>query len=334
MTGDAWEAIEARSVRECIPLRGVIELLYACQFRCGFCYLDRKRDDPVRLDRTQCRTIFGRLRRAGTLVLSFTGGEPFLHPDLAGILADARAGHFAVRLFTNGALIDDAAAAMLAGIQPLLVDLSLYGATPAVYGRVTGAAVHFQAVMHGLDLLARHRVSTVVKIVIHRDNAEELPAMEALARARGFSTVVTPLLTPTDCGDRSPCGLMLDDAGLRDFFRDRPAAPVRRGTEEILCTSGRNGFVIAPNGDVLPCIQVRRPVGNILAEEMTAIWNGVPHPDLAAIRALRFKDMAVCTGCADAPHCFICPGLAGMASGRITGIDPAVCRITRAVRGA
>ena len=67
-----WEALEKKSVTDNIPIRGIVELTYQCNFSCVFCYLGDKRQEQQRLTLEQCETVFDRLRAAGALVLTFT----------------------------------------------------------------------------------------------------------------------------------------------------------------------------------------------------------------------------------------------------------------------
>jgi len=325
----SWDDIERKSLVKNIPLRAMIEMTYACNFQCTYCYLDEKRKSPVRLTREACSVIFKKLRAAGCLAVTFTGGELFLLDDMLDILTDARNNRFAVRLFTNGSMITPEVVKALKVIQPLSVDVSLYGASEASYRQVTGKSNYFRRVVDNIKLLTDAGVATVIKIVVNKTNYSEIDAMLALATSLGCEPVVTPLITPSDCGDRSPCSQMLDDEALLEYFK-RHAPPQQQPAvdpEGIICTTGRNALVISPTGDVFPCIQVREVIGNILSDDLQDIWHAHPHPLLEELRALHPVDMDGCNGCQSAQYCFTCPGLNKIAGGTFISKDPATCRI-------
>ncbi|MFC1479803.1 radical SAM/SPASM domain-containing protein [Planctomycetota bacterium] len=331
---DKWDLIEADSIRSNIPIKGIIELNYTCNFRCVFCYLGNKRTDSGFLDRDRCRILFRELRKAGTLVLTFTGGEPFLNSDFIPILEDARSERFAVRIFTNGSLIGPAEAKALKGIHPLSVDVSLYGASEDTYSAVTGDREHFGMTVQGLESLRDAKVDVIIKMVANRLNIHELETMKQLAHDMGFKTAVTPLLTPDDCGDFSPCNFIMEEDDLASYFEKHGRKPgkIGRGPDEIICTSGRNAFVISPEGDVYPCIQIRQSVGNVFSSSFKSIWKDNPHPLLDMIRNLTFGDFKECCSCPSAHYCFFCPGLALLESGSLTGKNLTACRFTEIKR--
>lgn len=308
----------------------MIELNYACNFDCVYCYLGTKREQKECLNLSQCTTLFKSLREAGTLVLTFTGGEVFLNSDLFDILREARSQRFAVRIFTNGSLIGISEARELKKISPLSVDVSLYGASGDTYEAVTGNGKHFDMTVNGLQNLRRAEIPVVLKIVVNRLNMHELPRMERLAEDMGMDTSVSPLITPDDCGNFTPCHYMLDEQGLESYFETYGKKPVQfeRKPDEIVCNSGRNAFVISPAGEVFPCIQIRRSAGNVFTSGFRTIWNDAPAPILKTIRNLRFRDFRECSSCSSAPFCFFCPGLALLESESLTGKNLTACRFT------
>jgi len=330
-----WDRIEQKSISSCIPVKGMIELTYACNFNCVYCYLGAKRKRKEFLNRSQCSTLFQNLREAGTLVLTFTGGEIFLNSDLFDILRDARSQRFAVRIFTNGSCIGTSEAHELKTISPLSVDVSLYGASSDTYEAVTGDGRHFDMTVQGLQNLRKAEIPTVLKIVANRLNIDELPRMKQLAEDMGMDTAISPLLTPDDCGDARPCDFMLDEQALGSYFRiyGKKPAEIERRPDEIVCNSGRNAFVISPRGEVFPCIQIRKSAGNVFTSDFKTIWNDDPAPILTTIRSLRFRDFRECSSCSFASSCFFCPGLALLESGSLTGKNLTACRFTRIRRG-
>jgi len=179
-------------------------------------------------------------------------------------------------------------------------------------------------------------VNVIVKIVANKMNIHELEAMEQFALDKGFDSAITPLLTPDDCGDFSPCQFMLEEEDLAAYFKKHGTEPgkLERKPDDIICTSGRNSFVISPEGDVFPCIQIRQCVGNVFNSDFRSIWNDNPHPLLKTIRKLTYNDFVECCVCPDTHYCFFCPGLALLEAGSITGKNLTACRFTAIKRKA
>jgi MoaA/NifB/PqqE/SkfB family radical SAM enzyme len=71
-----------------------------CNLSCSYCNEYDSVSSPVPTD-VMLRRI-GHLARLRTAILTFSGGEPFMHPELDQLVARARAGKMAVTLITNG----------------------------------------------------------------------------------------------------------------------------------------------------------------------------------------------------------------------------------------
>ena len=93
----------SRTVRKHRPVSVHFDLTYRCNERCVHCYLDH--DDHGELTTAECLNILEELAQAGTLFLTFSGGEIFLRPDLYQILAAARRLHFDISLKSNALLV-------------------------------------------------------------------------------------------------------------------------------------------------------------------------------------------------------------------------------------
>ena len=70
----------ARTVRMRSPLSVHFDLTYRCNERCVHCYLDHQ--DHGELTTQECTEILEQLAKAGTLFLTFSGGEIFRRQDL------------------------------------------------------------------------------------------------------------------------------------------------------------------------------------------------------------------------------------------------------------
>jgi MoaA/NifB/PqqE/SkfB family radical SAM enzyme len=111
--------MQERAARKKIPFSCHFDLTYRCNLNCVHCYL-------VKEDRPEL----------GTLYLSFSGGEIFTREDFFEIAEYARKLHFALRLLTNGTLIDEESADRVAALNPDLVAISIYSATPEIHDEI------------------------------------------------------------------------------------------------------------------------------------------------------------------------------------------------------
>ena len=316
---DAYTRIEKMSLRNYVPLRAMLELTYRCNFRCVQCYLVEFRS-PTELSTEEFRGVMDQLAEMGCLVLTFTGGEPLLRKDFFELATYARQKRFALRIFTNGDLIDAEAADQIRDLKPISAEVSLYGMSEETYAQVTNRRGRFGRVTRAIRLLRERNVNVKIKTPVLQENYHDLDAMQRFAQEVGASLAANPNITPKDDGDFSPLVHALDDEQLEAYYR-RYVAPPRELSlrpDGLMCNTARNAPVISPLGDVFPCVQIKQSVGNVRERRLDEIWSGSPLLD--ELRSLRVRDYRGCSGggCKQGQ----CAGIAHAKTGSFTGGDP------------
>lgn len=286
MAEAGWFATKQRALAQAQPLSVHLELTYACNWACVFCYNPR-RHDLRRLSGDEWVHVLEELRALGTLTLTLTGGEPLLHPDFFEVAGAARKRAFALRIFTNGTLVDDVVADRLAALAPAGIELSLHGGKAETHDRTTGRAGSFDAMMAGVSHLLARDLPVVLKTPLTRLNEDELEAMMTLAARLGVSYRVDAMLTPRDDGDQGPLRYRATPAGVERMFRrlaaDGRLPKAERSPNGVNCGLGRVTMAIDPDGNVFPCIQWRTTsLGNVRMTPLRQLWAGSPVREEAA----------------------------------------------------
>jgi MoaA/NifB/PqqE/SkfB family radical SAM enzyme len=135
------QQIQERAARKKIPFSCHFDLTYHCNLNCVHCYVVK--EDRPELNTAEVKSILDQLAAAGTLYLSFSGGEIFTREDFFEIAEYARKLHFALRLLTNGTLIDEETADRIAALNPDLVSISIYSANPEIHDEITSVPGSF-----------------------------------------------------------------------------------------------------------------------------------------------------------------------------------------------
>ena len=155
-----------------------------CNLRCPHCIRDdvttvRSLDLPLIL-----RTIDeARALVEGPFAVSFTGGEPLLHPDFAALVDALAQRGVAWRMASNGWHVKRLAA-LVERHPAQLVRLSLSGATRATHDHDRGRG-SFDRVLQSLAVLTSRRVPAALSLVLDRRTIGELHEAFALATALG-----------------------------------------------------------------------------------------------------------------------------------------------------
>jgi MoaA/NifB/PqqE/SkfB family radical SAM enzyme len=340
-----FEQILQKTWRDNILFSVLVELTYRCNLDCFFCYNDLGlRGEPLSTE--QYFTFFSDLRDLQVLHLTLSGGEPLAHPDFLRLGARARELGFVVRVKSNGHALRGAAARRLRDeVDPFLVEVSLHGATAATHDRQTRVPGSFDRLLanlrEALDLGLRIKVNSTLTAW----NEEEIEGMLALADELGVPLQFDPEVTPRDDGDREPLALAPSRAGVARLFtvqaeRARAAAgsggaalAVGKGADdgtlpapvEKHCGAGSAGVAVDPYGNVYPCVQWRRPVGNLHRQSIREIWTS--STGLREVRDLttRAKELVDSYGPAGARMSF-CPGSAVTRAGDPLQVYPDALR--------
>ena len=318
-----------------LPVLSEVALTWRCNIKCLFCYAACKcisetddESDLRELSTDEVKALLDIIRyEAEVPSVSFTGGEPVLHPDLEELIAHASGAlGMRVNLITNGTLIDDKIAAALKGAGLASAQVSIESPEPDVHNRIVG--VHdrtvgvkeaFQASVAGLKALKKAGVSIHPHATLCRLNLHTLNRMPQFAQSLGVDRFSLNMIIPTGRGVAEELavkygeikGIVLDikkeaeREGIRFmWYSPTPVClfnPVSHDLGNKGCSACEGLLSVDPYGRILPCSSWKEPLGNLLHEGFRALWFGKRG------RALREKRAAhpECRNCA---HFAICHG--------------------------
>lgn len=332
--------LAGQSLQDWVPLRVVFEITYKCNLSCDFCY--RTGQPREELTTVEACDIISSLRAEGCMFLTLTGGEILCRPDFWDIAEFARHERLALELKTNGVLVDAAAAERIAGLMPLNVDISLYGARASVHDAMTGTHGSFEAAVNAIRLLTERGVRVTVKCLLTRENFSEHAGVKALAAELGADCMFDLTVTAEQGGCTSPHVHRASDEQLADFisgylaeYLDSLGETPQPGDfleaqDCVQCQAALTTCCINPYGDLFPCVQFLRKAGNLREESFHRTWR--ESAELARIRQIRLRDLKACGECELLPYCMRCPGLAELEDGDVLGPSSEACRQARLCR--
>ncbi len=295
-------------------LRAVLELTYRCNYKCPHCFVHTDVSNhgyrQKELTTAEWCGVIDQLAADGCLVLTFTGGEVFCRSDWYELALYSREKRFALRIFTNASYIDDRLADQLAEVMPMRVEVSLYGASQASYRTVAGHEIYLQKTIDGIDRLVARDISVVIKAPLMQANFHEMDQLADMALSRWNHKIsFSPHMVPRDDRDGSPLAQQLTAEQLKHYLTTH-SPPVRESihTDDSKppCTLARDYLVISPFGDVFPCVNIKRSVGNVRERAIRKIWDTAPF--LTHLRQItvgdfrphyseeEFKTVGICPG--------------------------------------
>jgi AdoMet-dependent heme synthase len=331
----SYQRTVLRTWNDNVLFSALVELTYRCNLDCFFCYNDLSlKGKPMRL--SDYGRLFEELASLSCLHLTLTGGEPLSHPEFFPIAARARELGFATRIKSNGhALRGETARRLKMEIDPFVVEVSLHGARPETHDRQTRVRGSFDRLVENLEEMKAIGLRFKINSTLTRWNESEIGEMFALAERLDAPITVDPELTPRDDGDRTPLQIAATHEGLRRLHEARSRRGgsgtgdvIRQGDAELPaldsrkhCGAGSSGIAVDPYGNVYPCVQWRRPVGNLHESSLREIWRG--NGKLDEIRRLTTEVKArVAEKGALGKFLNFCPGIAEAVTGTPLEVSP------------
>jgi MoaA/NifB/PqqE/SkfB family radical SAM enzyme len=284
--------------RECILHDVMLELTYACNLDCFFCYNDKKAEGE-RLGLAHYEQLLDDLVGMQTLNVTLTGGEPLLHPNFFEIGRAANERGFVVRVKTGGHGLGGRVAQRLKQeVNPFAVEISLHGATAETHERQTRVPGSFDYLVRNVPELKAIGLRPLLVSALTLWNEHQVAEMYALADSMGVTLRFQGPVVPRDDGDQSPLNIQPTQEGWQryqaivrgrsetrrqdceqdlvnlDSGSERTSQSDGANGETPYCGTGSDSVVIDPFGNVYPCLRIRRSAGNLHQQGIAAVWAG------------------------------------------------------------
>jgi MoaA/NifB/PqqE/SkfB family radical SAM enzyme len=145
-----------------------VALSEACNYRCIMC---RRPSDPFTLGKDAVIEVLRESAAVGLEVISFCGGEPFVHPDFLEIVEFAMSIGLKVQLVTNGSLVKPEHMHSLRGLDCFTVSVD---GVPDAHDKIRGVPGAWEKAILALNMALDSGIVAGTNTVIQRDNLSTL----------------------------------------------------------------------------------------------------------------------------------------------------------------
>jgi GeoRSP system radical SAM/SPASM protein len=319
------------------PLLVNWSLNYSCNFSCEHCYSRLEKSEELATE--QVLEAGRRLATAGVLFANFGGGEPLLRRDLPAVARELSGMGLSLSMNSNGWLLDAATAAALKEAGFASVGLSIDSHRAEVHDRFRNRPGSWERAVAAAGHLAAAGVRLTLSTVICRINHRELVPLLEMAKRLGATQVFLHNFKCSGKGMEHRFELDLEPDQWRDFYREAlalakdPAWPEISFDDPILAslgardaehgipgsTCGKLSLHIRPNGDITPCGFIPLVLGNILTDDLLALWR-----ESHVLEAMRHKTATgKCSACGHFAACLGgCTARAYAMTGDLNAPDP------------
>ena len=303
------------------PLRMDFALTFTCQNDCVHCYAGGPHETPE-LTTAQWKQVIDRLSEIGVFIVTFTGGEPTLREDLAGLLFYAQNKGMVTGLITNGRKLKDKAyveALEKAGLD--FVQVTLESHKQKVHDQMTAAKGSWKETVAGIKNAVESQIYVTTNSTLSKYNATDFLETVGFIKTLNVAAFGCNSLIYSGKANAISEEFALPIETLKDLLpeiRDKAQElglkflwytptqycrfdPVQLGLGVKTCTAAMINMCVGPNGDVYPCQSYFESLGNILVVEWEKIWN---NPLAVKLRNREYAEPK----CKDCPQLQVCGG--------------------------
>lgn len=306
------------------PLSGTFEITSRCNLNCKMCYIhasDCEKAKKEELPAESWMRIADELFDSGVLMMLITGGEPLIRPDFKEIFVYLKKKGFNVSVNTNATLINDEIIELFKEYPPSRIAVSIYGASPETYEKVTGSVDAYQKAINGALKLKAAGIQVKISLTVTQFNAQDIPAIYKWAKENDFAVQATTYMFPPTRTDRAAARSTPEQAaenlvmcekcrydGTEYIARargiangKRPDDPFDAATDDIgehlQCRAGSAAFWITCKGELTPCGMMAEPKISLLDTSFKDAWKIIS--DKAA-------ELTLPPECRDCSYRFVC----------------------------
>ena len=331
------------------PLWGQFELLPVCNLKCGMCYVHTPENDHRNFKQLLPASFWIDVAKQavdmGMLVLSITGGETLLYPDLDFLLSELSRMGLIISFNTNGTLIDEKQAERLAKYSLSKINISLYGASDKTYEIVTGCADGFSSICKAIDVLQGAEQNVYLNGVLVPGNQDDLSEMLSYAASKGLVLHETAYIFPrrhTICGyDPNEFRLSPEDAAKISSrykrlmegdiqyrqqaafaaFRDHTISNMPERIPRMgKCGAGQYEFAVDWRGNLQPCVLLNTIQEDLKGKGFAEAWENCVE------RMQELPQPEKCMTCSHLDLCPVCCASTYLETGKYDEAPEYLCR--------
>lgn len=314
-----------------VPLNATFELTPFCNFNCVMCYVHLTKEKAEKqgemLSADDWIEIARQARDMGTLYVTLTGGEPFLHPEFRKIYSELNEMGFLISIMSNGSLIDEEMIEFFREYgMPFMIKLTVYGASDETYKKVCGSSDGFTKMSKAVDLLKNAGVPIKMTSTIVRENADDLQKIYDFAKQKGINMQHTVSVTKSSRGSVNT--IEKSRFALSDFSDELTLEELEKTKMPSVespfawCSSYGTSFWMTWHGRLQICSFMNFP---------EVIYSGNLASDYVALhkKLKDIKNPAECQKCEWQSFCQRCPGVLCAESGHPEKTDAGLCEMAK-----
>jgi len=299
-----------------------IEVTSRCNERCIHCYIpNEKKDIGKDIELPLILRVLDEAKSMATLQLTLSGGEVFMHKEIANILRHAHKNDFSISILSNLVLLSDEHISVLKEINPSLVQVSLYSMKAEEHDSITRIKGSFEKTKSSIERLVASDIPLQISCPVMKVNFRSYKDVLTYAKdlhTKAYSDFI--MMAQTDCNTKNleqrisikETEVLLEDIlnfdwdYLNTTLRQEPKS---KDIEEFkslpVCGVGVDNICLAVDGSFYPCAGWQGlVVGNSNKQSLRDVWEN--SEQLKRLRTITNASFPKCIVCDALDYCALC----------------------------
>jgi len=299
-----------------------IEISSRCNERCIHCYIpNAKKDNGNDMPIEMILRVMDEAKEMGTLQVTLSGGELFLHKQIDVILRYARSNDFIISILSNLVLLTEKHIELLKEINPSIVQVSLYSMIAEEHDAITLVKGSFEKTKRNIERLVAANIPVQISCPVMKLNRKSYKDVLVYANKLRIKAQTDFIMMAQ--ADHNTNNLaqrisinetaeLLND--MLEYDRDYIGStlnqePKSRDFEKFkkmpVCGVGVDNICLTANGDYYPCAGWQgMVVGNANQQSLKDIWEN--SPELKQLRTISNGSFPQCLECEARDFCAMC----------------------------
>lgn len=285
------------------------EITNNCNLNCVHCYLGNKRKEKHQhIPLEKLIDILKEAKQLGVFDIAVTGGEVFTYKYWREFFSVIKQNGFNLVVFTNLVHLTENDISFIKDIGVNSLKISCYGTHQKTYEDTTQTPNSYSKFIENVSLLEKYKIHHFFSNILLSTNESDYKEMIEKYGTRNLELYITddfqhsgkPLLY-------RPCSNIWNECHFEVMKNAQIESVPWQKKDANICTAGMARLAILSNGDVIPCINLRVPIGNIYYNNLAELWNGSQL--LTTLNKFKIGNFEKCFNCSYKKYLtHICPG--------------------------
>lgn len=265
--------------------------------------------------------VLDEAKKLGTLQITLSGGELFLHKDIESIFKLCRQYDFSISILSNLLSVTDYHVSLLKEINPSLVQVSLYSMDAEEHDSITKVNGSFYKTKNNIEKLVDADIPVQISCPVMKINCTSYKNVLIYAnklKTKAYTDFIMMAQSNHDVGNLEH-RISLDETekllkDILEFVRDYlnitlkqepKSKDIKKFKKKPVCGVGIDSICLSANAEYFPCAGWQGlVVGNALTQTLKDVWeNSIQLKQLRKITNASFPN---CIDCKALDYCAMC----------------------------